>query len=197
MDWWTSNQNLCYMSLVAHYIDKNWVMQCRVLNFIELDPPHSGVVIAQAIWDCVVEWKIEDKIITLTLDNASSNTAAVRSLMAKFAARGSARFISKYFHVRCCAHIVNLVVNDGLQPLEPLINKLRETVKYIKKSPSRMYKFLQICSSLALQIGPGLSLDVSTRWSSTYKMLSVCIAYKDALVCYADTDANYQWQPSG
>ena len=28
-------------------------------------------------------------------------------------------------------------------------------------------------------------------------MLSVCLAYKDALVCYADTDANYQWQPSG
>lgn len=196
-DLWTSNQNLCYMSLVAHYIDKNWVMQCRVLNFIELDPPHSGDVIARAVFDCVAEWKLEDKIITLTLDNASSNTAAIRSLMVKFAARGSARFIDKYFHVRCGCHIVNLIVNDCLLPLAPLINKLRETVKYIKKSPSRMKEFLEICSSLALQNGPGLSLDVSTRWSSTYKMLSVCLAYKDALVDYADRDANYQWRPSG
>lgn len=48
---WTSNQNICYMALVAYYIDENWKMQCRVLNFIELDPPHTGVEIAQAIFE--------------------------------------------------------------------------------------------------------------------------------------------------
>jgi hypothetical protein len=42
-DLWTSNQNIQYMCLVAHYIDANWVLQCRVLNFFELDPPHSGL----------------------------------------------------------------------------------------------------------------------------------------------------------
>jgi len=49
-DLWTSNQNLQYMCLVAHYIDENWVLQCRVLNFIEVDPPHTGIVIAQAVF---------------------------------------------------------------------------------------------------------------------------------------------------
>jgi hypothetical protein len=29
---WTSNQTLSYMCLVAHYIDKDWKMQYRVLN---------------------------------------------------------------------------------------------------------------------------------------------------------------------
>lgn len=37
MDMWTSNQNIQYMCLVAHYIDVDWVLQCRVLNFIEVD----------------------------------------------------------------------------------------------------------------------------------------------------------------
>ena len=91
---------------------------------------------------------------------------------------------------------MNLVVNDGMAPLETLISKLRESVKYMKKSPSRMYKFLEICKSIALEVGEGLKLDVLTRWSSTYRMLSACIAYKDALMCYADSDANYKWQPS-
>jgi hypothetical protein len=38
-DLWTSNQGVQYMCLVAHYIDVEWVLQCRVLNFVELDPP--------------------------------------------------------------------------------------------------------------------------------------------------------------
>jgi hypothetical protein len=58
---------------VAHYIDPNWVMQCCVLNFVDLDPPHTGLVIAQAVIDCLVEWKIEDKIMIITLDNANNN----------------------------------------------------------------------------------------------------------------------------
>ena len=52
-DLWTSNQTLSYMCLVAHYIDSDWKMQCRVLNFFELDPPHKGPVIGQATYECV------------------------------------------------------------------------------------------------------------------------------------------------
>ena len=89
------------MCLVAHFIDKNWNMQCRVLNFVELEPPHSGNVISQAVFECVSAWKIEDKIISITLDNATNNDVAVWNLKAMFAARGSYCFVPKYFHVRC------------------------------------------------------------------------------------------------
>ncbi|KAE8796928.1 zinc finger BED domain-containing protein RICESLEEPER 2-like [Hordeum vulgare] len=124
-DLWTSNQTLSYLAVVAHYIDDDWVMQCRVLNFLELDPPHSGSVIAQAVFECCQEWKIEDKIMTITMDNASSNDNAAKRLMDKIIARKFAKFIPKYFHVRCCAHIVNLIVNDGIALLQNFINKLR------------------------------------------------------------------------
>ena len=93
----------------------------------DLDPPHSGVVIAQEVMECLAEWKIEDKVISLTLDNASSNDVATKNLMAKFVARKVPGFLPNHFHVRCCAHIVNLVVNDGLQPLLPFINQLRRS----------------------------------------------------------------------
>ena len=195
-DLWTSNQTLSYMCLVAHYIDNDWKMQYRVLNFFELDPPHKGPVIGQAAYDCVAAWKIEDKIISLTLDNAANNDGAIRGLRARFAARQGYAFSAKYFHVRCCAHIINLVVNDGTTALASLIENLRCTVKYLKKSPSRMHKFVEICRSLALQIGEGMRLDVSTRWSSTYKMLRTAIAYKEAIQAYADADLNYKWEPT-
>ena len=154
-DLWTSNQTISYMCLVAHFIDKNWNMQCRVLNFVELDPPHSGNVIAQAVFECVAAWKIEDKIISITLDNASNNDVVVRGLKAKFAARGSYCFVLKYFHVHCCAHIINLVVTDGTATISHLTSNVRESVKYIKKAVSRLHKFVEICRSLAMNIGEG------------------------------------------
>jgi hypothetical protein len=195
-DLWTSNQNLYYLALVAHYIDDEWNMQSRVLNFIELDPPHSGNIIAQAVFECCQEWKIEDKIMTMTMDNASSNDVAATNLTGRFKARKSAKFIPKYFHVRCCTHIINLIVNDGIAPLEPLIGKLRETVKYLKKSPLRMKNFRVVCDSLKVDIEKGLCLDVSIRWSSTHRMLDASILYREALDEYAQQDLNYKWQPT-
>ncbi|KAJ1268708.1 hypothetical protein BS78_07G155900 [Paspalum vaginatum] len=195
-DLWTSNQNVQYMCLVAHYIDSDWVSQCRVLNFVELDPPHTGIVIAQAIFDCLVEWKIEDKVMTMTLDNASNNDAAITNLKSKLLARRNPQFDPIYFHVRCSSHIVNLVVNDGLEPVDDLISSLRDTVKYFKRSPSRMYKFVEVCNDYAIKVGKRLSLDVKTRWNSTYKMLDTCIQYRAAFGYYAQVDHNYVWQPT-
>ena len=83
-DLWTSNQTLSYMCVVAHYIDGNWNLQTRVLAFIELDPPHSGNVIADALYAVVLEWNIETKIMSVTLDNASNNDGAIDALKAKF-----------------------------------------------------------------------------------------------------------------
>jgi hypothetical protein len=88
-----------------------------------------------------------------------------------------------------------LVVNDGAAALVSLIENLRLTVKYLKMSPSRMHKFVEICRSLAIQIGEGMRLDVSTMWGSTYKMLRTNIAYKEAIKTYADSDLNYKWEP--
>ena len=76
-------------------------------------------------------------------------------------------FHVKFFHVRCSAHILNLLVSDGLKAIEPLIENIRQTVKYLKKSPSRLYKFTEIVKSLNMSTKRGLCLDVPTRWGST------------------------------
>jgi hypothetical protein len=123
-DLWTSNQTLSYMCLVAHYIDSDWKMQCRVLNFFELDPPHKGPVIGQAVYECVAGWKIEDKIVSMTLDNASNNDGAIRGLRARFSARQGSAFVAKYFHIRCCAHITILDPRYKMRFIEWCFNKI-------------------------------------------------------------------------
>jgi hypothetical protein len=153
-------------------------------------------VIVNAVFDCSVEWNIEDKIISITLDNASNNDGAITNPKTKLLARQNTKFDPRYFHVRCAVHIVNLVVNDGLQPVDTLIGSVRNTVKYFKKSPTRMYKFVEVCNNYSIKIGKGLSLDVKTRWSSTYRMLESCTEYKEAFGYHAELDQKYQWKPT-
>ena len=116
-DLWTSNQTLGYMCLTCHYLDAEWNLQKRILNFCCLPPPHTGIAIADCILQCLSDWDIEDKVSTITLDNASSNDSAVRTLRDHFAEKGNLYFNSKIFHVRCCAHVLNLMVQDGLSEI--------------------------------------------------------------------------------
>ncbi|KAM0855457.1 hypothetical protein ACQ4PT_049764 [Festuca glaucescens] len=142
------------------------------------------------------EARIENKVISITLDNASNNDVVVKDLKAKFTFWRCKQFEEVYFHVRCCAHIVNLVVQDGTSCMTSLITNLRETVKYFKKSTSRLHKFVEICRGLALTIGSHLTLDVCTRWISTYKMIATGRPYREALKDYAKSDLNYKWEPT-
>ena len=43
--------------------------------------------------------------------------------------------------MRCAAHILNLVVRDGLKDVSVSVLKVRAAVKYVRSSPSRLQKF--------------------------------------------------------
>lgn len=40
-DTWTSRRAKSYMSLTAHYVDKNWKMHISILSFRYVPPPHT------------------------------------------------------------------------------------------------------------------------------------------------------------
>lgn len=70
-DTWTSIQNMNYMCLTAHWIDHDWKLNQRILNFCVV-PDHKWDTIGQTIEDCLIEWGIGG-VFTLTVDNTTSN----------------------------------------------------------------------------------------------------------------------------
>uniref|UniRef100_A0A3Q7G818 HAT C-terminal dimerisation domain-containing protein n=1 Tax=Solanum lycopersicum TaxID=4081 RepID=A0A3Q7G818_SOLLC len=58
---------------------------------------------------------------------------------------------------------------------------------YFRQSPARWEKYQECCEDENLA-KKSLCLDVPTRWSSTYMMLSSFIEYEGAIVEYADRD---------
>ena len=105
-------------------------------NFCDIPPPHSGVVICDVLSKCFVEWGIEDKVWTVTVDNASYNDVAIRILKDNLSYKNNLALGGKLFHVRCCAHILNLLVQDSLYEIGDIIKSVRESVKYITQSKS-------------------------------------------------------------
>ena len=47
----------------------------------------------------------------------------------------------EWMHMRCCAHILNLVVAKGLKDLYISISAIRNAIKYVRSSLSSLGKF--------------------------------------------------------
>ena len=69
------------------------------------------------------------------------------------------------------AHILNLIVGDGMREIDASIAKVREAMRYVKSSPNRNQTFMGFMERLGIESKSLLCLDVPTRWNSTYLML--------------------------
>ncbi|KAJ4831627.1 hypothetical protein Tsubulata_044752 [Turnera subulata] len=77
--------------------------------------PHTGLALAEKITSFLVDWGIEKKVFTITLDNASNNDCSVDMLRDQLRRKGALICDGYFLHLRCCAHIVNLIVQEGLK----------------------------------------------------------------------------------
>ena len=110
------------------------------IRFAYVPAPHNGEVICQALHECLLDWHLERKLSTVTLDNCTSNDKAIDILIDKLDTK-SLMLEGKYLHMRCCAHILNLIVKDGMDLMEKGIERVRDSVAYWSATPKRHEKF--------------------------------------------------------
>nr|KYP64006.1 hypothetical protein KK1_018593 [Cajanus cajan] len=93
--------------------------------------------------------------------------------------------------MRCCAHILNLVVNDGLRELTDSIASIRNVVRFVRSSPQRQAKFKECIDFAGISSRNLVCLDVLTRWNSTYIMLEVVEKFQLAFEKLEFEDSSY------
>ncbi|CAN1280512.1 Putative AC transposase [Linum perenne] len=189
-DTWTSIKQMNYMCLTAHFIDRDWKLRKKIIGFRQVFS-HKGTAIAEAIMACLDEWGI-DKVFSVTVDNASSNDTAIQHIKNMFDNRNTSVCDGQFLHVRCVAHIINLVVSDGLGEISTSVRKIRETVRYVKQSPARLQKFYDFVAVEDRESKKSLCLDVPTRWNSTFLMLQAAEKYETAFEMYALSDRQFR-----
>ncbi|KAM3220921.1 hypothetical protein P3L10_020189 [Capsicum annuum] len=87
---------------------------------------------------------------------------------------------NNFLHVRCDAHILNLIVKEGLSEQNEFISRVRNVVKYVKSSSARIASYKSYVEKVKLDTNGLLSLDVEPRWNSTYLMLNTAVKFEKA-----------------
>ena len=86
---------------------------------------------------------------------------------------------SSFFHVCCLAHVINLVVKDGLKELCDLVEKLCNTVLWIHGSSARLVAFDKSLVDVHIDVNKKHpTKDVPTRWNSTFLMIESSLPCK-------------------
>ena len=188
-DCWTSVQNLGYLVLTAHFIDNDWNYIKRIISF-SVVPNHKGDTIGKQVEEILRKWGLRN-VSTITVDNASSNDVAVVVLKRRINNMNGLVLDGGNLHFRCCSHILNLVVNDGLKTNQPAISKIRTAVRFVRSSPQRLSKFKECVEFAGITSKKLLCLDVPTRWNSTYLMLESAEKYQVAFDKLDFEDTSY------
>nr|GMD68404.1 zinc finger BED domain-containing protein RICESLEEPER 2-like [Ipomoea batatas] len=55
--WKSKVQKVSYMCVTGHFVDSNWQLQKRVLSFMPLPPPHTGVDIIDGVMKSTKDWE--------------------------------------------------------------------------------------------------------------------------------------------
>jgi hypothetical protein len=187
IDAWTSQVQDGYMTVTASFIDEYWHLHKKVISFFMVKG-HKGEDIGRNMTRCLADWGL-DKVMTVTVDNASANDTSVDYLKKHLQKTNIAK--GKFMHIRCGAHISNLIVRDGLQEVDLSVKCVRAAVRYIKNGTSRLVKFKEIAEEEKVDNKAFLKLDCPTRWNSTYLMLKAAIVYEKVFFKLAEDDPNY------
>jgi delta 1-pyrroline-5-carboxylate dehydrogenase len=114
-------------------------------------------------------WVIES-VFTITADNATVNDVAIDYMRRKLKDKRDTILEGEFLHLRCAAHILNLVVNEGLKGLSDCVSNIRNAVKFVRSSSQKMTRFKECIKCEKIQCTKTVSLDIQTRWNSTYLM---------------------------
>ena len=103
------------------------------------------------------------RVLSVTVDNASTNDVALDRLRDKIGNWGTSVLNGEHLHLRCVAHVLNLIVKVGLGVFNESIVRVRNAVKYVRYSPAREALFMECAKYEKIETKKCLILDVDTR----------------------------------
>ncbi|KAL3631876.1 hypothetical protein CASFOL_024860 [Castilleja foliolosa] len=170
-DIWRNEYCLDYIRITTHWIDTDWCMHRRIIDFKMCDVPFSCDPIVRSVDDSA--WGIEEKIISITVDDLCDNEDVFVSASYKI----PLALDGKLFRVRCASRALGSCITAGLLTIRKHINSI---CKGFRKPGDHRDSYMLLCEKHGLRPRYGI-FDDGYSWDSTREMLPRCLKYKDVL----------------
>ncbi|XP_057952233.1 zinc finger BED domain-containing protein DAYSLEEPER isoform X2 [Malania oleifera] len=168
LDFWTSYEQIFYMSVTCQWIDENWSLQKVLLDISHIPYPSEGPEIYHSLLKVLKMYNIHNKVLSCTHDNSQSAMHACHTLKDDI----DGQKLGPFCYLPCAARTLNLIIDDGLRTTKAVISKIREFVLEMNSSLEISENFTQLTK--AYQEGSWkFPLDASARWSGNYQMLDI------------------------
>lgn len=182
-DIWTSIANKSYVAVTGHFIGTDGAIVHTLLDFQFFPHPHAGPDINNILQCVVLDFKLKDKVAAITTDNASNNITMMEYLERTTGTIGVS-------HVRCMPHILHLVVTSGLTVIKTIVDKARSLSKSL-----RVKSRTQTLKETAKKLGKPYhapTIDVETRWGSTWLMIDRLLSMRSVVKYLIETDPDFK-----
>ncbi|OMO83085.1 putative Zinc finger, BED-type [Corchorus olitorius] len=168
LDFWTSYEQIYYMSVTCQWIDENWSFQKVLLDICQVPYPCTGSEIYNSLVKVLKMYNIENKVLACTHDNSQNAIHACHTLKEDL----DGQKVGPFCYIPCAARTLSLIIDDALRTTKPVIAKVREFVQELNASLDMSEDFIQLTT--AYQEGSWqFPLDASARWSGNYQMLDL------------------------
>lgn len=119
------------MVVTIYFVDHDWQLLRKILSFSQITN-HKGDLIGKEIENVFNYWSI-NRVITITKDNYAANDLVVKYVKIKLKSWqvDGTLLGAKFLYLRCCAHIINLTVSEGLIELKGSIASICNVMRYI------------------------------------------------------------------
>jgi hypothetical protein len=162
-----------------------------------IEVKHTSENIAEKVACVVQEFGLLDKILSVTLDNASSNAKAIETLTPTFVGYLGSEPTSKpldpnkvkynLMHQRCVCHIINLIVKFSLKRFKPYTEDFITAINFLNSSNQRIVMFKNYCIAQGVR-SRKFSLDMDVKWNATYLMFKHLLPYKDVFSVFINSN---------
>ncbi|MED6171676.1 hypothetical protein PIB30_117591 [Stylosanthes scabra] len=191
IEMWSSVESCSYLCIAAHYIDEGWALQKKILNFVTLDPSHTEDLLPEVIIKCLNEWDIDCKLFALTLDDFSIDDDITLRIKQHISEKRPNISTRQLLDIRSAAHLLSSMVQDVMDALHEVIEKIRDSIRYIRSSQVVQGKFNEIAQQAGINSQKALFLDFPSQWKSTYLMLETAVEYKTVFALFQEQDSSY------